>query len=199
MAGLVLVVLLVLLWPRNRHRSAHAHSMPEATAAYVLLEGSALPVNPLGPPWPGSGGSTLPERLDVATRRLPAPEYTGLVDPDPWQPARLEAPSNAVPDLADRAVASVLTGLPPATNSLTVILTPGLQRSGFHFAVPPAVASSLSAVARFHVELGGHGEVIHLLSEPCDNPASARLLESALNCGRGTNAGSGQVQVTWGK
>ena len=196
-----LTVLLVLLWPRNPRHAAQAHSMPEATAAYVLLEGSylALPGNPLGNPWPGPGGSALPERDDMAALRLPLPEYTGLTGVAPWTPTRLELPSNILPDLAVRSVASVLTGLPPATNGLAITLSPGLQRAGFHFEIPPSVATNLPAVARFHVELDDKGEVIHLLTEPGDDPARARILETALNRGHGARAGSGEVLVSWGK
>lgn len=195
-----MMVVLVLLWPRNhRHRAAQPHSIPEATASYVLLEGSyLLPAG--GPWWPGSGGPALPpERDDTPARRLPLPEYTGLGVMSPWTPAQLGMPSNFVPNLAARPVAAVLTGLSPTANGLTLSLSAGLQRSGFHFDVPPGVVTSMTAVARFHVELDDKGEVIHLLAEPCDNPASLRLLETALGRGHGMRAGRGEVQVAWGR
>ena len=197
---LALMLVLVLLWPHKWRHVAHPNSMPEATASYVLVEGSyaALPGNPLGDPWPGPRGSTLPEREDVVVRRLPAPEYTGLGVSAPWLPLPRRAQSNALPNLADRPVAEVLTGLPSATNRLVTTLSPGLQRSGFHFEVPPEVMTGM-LVARFHVELDEQGEVVHVLSEQNDNPTSLRLLESALGRGRGTRAGSGEVVVSWGR
>jgi hypothetical protein len=197
LAVLAITLVLVLLWPHHLRRAAHAHGMPEATASYVLLEGSyAAP--PGNPPWPGPGRAILPEREDVTTRRLPSPEYTGLGVMRPWLPVQ-RGVSNTMPNLAARPVADVLTGLPPATNGLSMTLSPGLQRSGFHFEVPPDVATSMPTVARFHIELDDQGDVIHLLADPSDNPASVRLLETAINRGHGTRAGSGEVVVSWGK
>ncbi|MEI8242999.1 MAG: hypothetical protein WCI17_07000 [bacterium] len=198
---LAMALVLVLLWPHNRRRGAHARSMPEAAASYVLLEGSylVLPGNPLGNPWPGPGGGSLPEREDVTTRRLPAAEYTGLGIMSPWAPVPPGVPSNTLPNLAVRPVANVLTGLPPETIGITVACSAGLQRSGFRFEVPPGVETGLPAVVRFQVELDDKGDVIHLLADPGDNPASARILETAVSRGHGTRAGRGEVQVSWGK
>ena len=197
---LTLTLVLVLLWPHKR-RHAAGPGMPEATASYVLLEGSyqALPGTPLGNPWPGPRGSTLPEREEVPVRRLPRPEYTGLGEVSPWAPLPRSAPSNALPDLAVRPVAEVLTGQPPATNRWAIILSPGLQRSGFHFDISAGVPTGLTTVAHFHLELNDQGEVIHLLSEPADNPAATRLLESAINRGHGERGGRGELTVSWGR
>jgi len=196
---LALTLLLVLLWPHKRRHAAGANSMPEAAASYVLLEGSylALPGNPLlGNSWLGPRSSTLPEHEEAVVRRLPLPEYTGLGAVDPWAPMPRRTPSNAIPDLATRPVAAVLTGLPPGSNSLAMTLSPGLQRCGFHFEVSPGLTTGLPAVARFYVELDNHGDVIHLLAESAENPASHRLLETAISRGHGTRAGSGEVTVS---
>ena len=198
--ALALTLALVALWPHNR-RHAVARNMPEASASYVLLEGSysALPGNPLGNPWPGPGGSTLPEHEDAAVRHLPSPEYTGLAIMRPWTPAQPGFPSNTPPNLADRPVTAALTGLAPAATGLTLTFSPALQRCGFHFELPPGMTTNAPTDARFHVELDDQGDVIHLLAEPGDNPAGARLLESAISRGHGTRAGSGQVTVSWGR
>ena len=198
---LALTLVLVLLWPHKWRHATSSQSMPEATASYVLLDGSyaALPGNPLGNPWPGPRGSTLPEREDVIVRRLPSPEYTSSGTRNPWAPMPRSASSPVLPDLAIRSVAAVLTGLPPATNCLSITRAPGLQRSDFLFEIPPGVTTGMPTVARFYVELDDTGAVIHLLAESNDNPAGLRLLEGALNRGHGTRAGSGEVTVSWGK
>jgi len=202
-AVLAITIVLVLMWPHKpRHVAAHVQSMPEATASYVLLEESysALPGNPLGNPWPGPGGSMLPEREEApGMHRLPSPEYTSIGILSPWTPTRLASPAIAAPNLAARPVTEVLTGFAPVPAGPTMILSPGLQRSGFQFEMPPDVTTGMPTVARFHVELDDKGDVIHLLAEPADNPASARLLETAISRGHGTRAGSGQVVVSWGK
>jgi hypothetical protein len=199
-AALALTLVLVLCWPRKQRHALQAHTMPEATASYVLLENSYSVDLPFrNPPWPGPGGSRLPDREEAPIRRLPSPEYTGWGVISPWTPLQRSVPSNALPNLADRPVADVLTGLAPATSDLTVTLSPGLQRCGFHFEIPPGMASNLPTDASFYVELDNQGDVVHLLAEPGDNPAGARLLETAVSRGHGTRAGSGQVQVSWGK
>ena len=198
---LSLTLVLVLLWPHRWRHATGPQSMPEASASYVLLEGSAvaLPGNPLGNPWPGARGSSLPDHEDVVTRRLPSPEYTGLGDSSPWLPLPHGVSSNVLPNLADWPVADLLTGPASVTNSLTTTLSPGLQRSRFQFEVPPDVTTGMPMVARFHVELDDHGDVIHLLAESVENPAGLRLLESAISRGHGTRAASGEVTVSWGR
>jgi len=192
--------MLVLCWPHKQRPALQAHNMPEATASYVLLAGSYAADGPFrNPPWPGPGGPRLPDREEAPIRRLPAPEYTGWGVLRPWAPMQRSAPSNAVPNLADRPVADVLTGLAPTTTGLTMTLSPGLQRCGFHVEFPPDVGTNLPAEASFYVELDDKGDVIHLLADPGDNPAGTRLLETAVSRGHGTRAGSGQVMVSWGR
>lgn len=200
--ALALTLVLVLCWPHKQRPALQSRNMPEATASYVLLEGSyaALPDNPLHNPWPGPGGAILPDREDAPARRLPAPEYTGWGVISPWAPLPRSARSNTVPNLADRPVANVLTGRAPATSSgFTETLSPGLLRCGFQFEIPPGVATNLPADASFYVELDDQGNVVHLLAEPGENPAGTRLLETAISRGHGTRAGRGQVLVSWGK
>ena len=199
---MLLTLTLVLLWPHKRRRAVQSQSLPEATASYVLLEGSylALPGSPLGNPWPGPRSSTLPDREEVVVRRLPAPEYAGAHPVMPWAPLPYRAPSNALPNLADRPVAEVLTGLPPlATNRVELTLSPGLQRSSFRFELPPSASTSLAGVARFAVELDARGNVIHLLTEPGNSSVQMRSLETAISRGHGTGAARGELTVTWGQ
>jgi hypothetical protein len=200
-AVLVLTLLLLVLWPHEWRSVPKRASLPEATASYVLLDGSAPGVsgNPLGNPWPGPRTTALPERDPVVVRTLPSPEYTGARAVSPWSLAPLRAPAPVVANLALRPVAAVLTGVALATNALAVTLSPTLQRSGFRFDLPPGLATTLPAVVRFYVELDDKGVVLHLLAEPSDNPVSSRLLETAIGRGRGTNAGCGQVEVSWGR
>ncbi|MEI6211465.1 MAG: hypothetical protein WCR06_07545 [bacterium] len=200
-AVLSITLALVLLWPQTRRHAMQNKSMPEASASYVLLEGSyvALPGNPLENPWPSTGSSAMPEREELVARRLPVAEYTGLGSMLPWMPAPVGAMSNLLPNLAARPVAEVLTGLPPATNSFSLTISAELQRSGFHFEVPPDVTTGMAMVARFYVELDDRGNVFHLLAEPGDNPAGVRQLETAISRGRGTRAGRGQVLVACGR
>ena len=176
--------------------------MPEATASYVVLGGRsyrALSDNAPGVSWLSSRGSASAEREDVPARSLPPPEYMGLREVAVWVPAQVGAVSNALPNLAARPVTAVLKDLPSATNGVTVSLSPGLQRSDFHFSVPPGIATNTPAEARFHVEIDAQGNVIYLLAEPSDNPAVQRLLETAIDGGHGIGAGRGQVLVSWGK
>jgi hypothetical protein len=201
MAVLVLTLLLLMLWPHDWRRVPKRATLPEATASYVLLDGSTPGVsgNPLGNPWPGPRGTALPERDPVVVRTLPSPEYTGARAMAPWVPAAVRMPSNAMPNLALRPVAEVLTGVARVTNCLAVTLSPQLQRSAFQFELPPGVATTLPAVVRFYLELDDKGAVQHLLAEPSDNPASSRLLETSLGRGHGTNAARGYLEVSWGR
>ncbi len=195
-------LLLILCWPGHRHAETRLNNLPEATASYVLLEGSysALPGNPLGNPWPGPGSSSLPERDDtIPARHLPSPKYSGLISLLPWTPAQPAFPSNAPPNLAHRPVTDALTELAPAGGGMSLSLASGLQRAGFHFDLPADLPTNHPVDARFYVELDNSGSVVHLLAEPSDNPVAARLLESAISKGRGARAGGGQVQVSWGK
>ena len=199
---LALTLVLVLCWPHKQRHASQAHGMPEAMASYVLLEGSyaAFSDGPFRiPPWPGPGGSRLPDREETPIRRLPSPEYTGWGVIRPWTPLQRNALSNALPNLADRPVADVLTGLAPAATNLAMTLSPGLQRCGFHVEFPPGVATNLPVDATFYVELDDKGDVIHLLAEPGDNPAGTRLLETAISRGHGACAGRGEVTVRWGR
>jgi hypothetical protein len=190
-----MTLLLLLVWPRRLHHRAPNGNLPEPSAAYVLLEGYRSVPGPIppGPPVDILG-------RDFTARRLPAAEYTGVGDLEPWMPALLALPPSAPPSLAARPVADVLSGAPlAATNTLAATLSAGLERCAFRFEIPAGVATGMPAVARFQVELDDHGEVVHLLADPCDNPAAARLLEAAVSRGRGTGPGRGQVTVAWGK
>jgi hypothetical protein len=198
-AVLVLTLLLLVLWPHEWRTVPRRVSLPEATASYVLLDGSvpAVSANPLGNPWPGPRATALPERDPVVVRPLPAPAYTGTREVAPWSPVPLRPPSNAMPDLAARPVADLLTGAMRVTNRLAVTLSPGLQRRGFRFDLPPGIETGTPAVVRFFVELDDKGAVSHLLAEPGDNPASRRLLETAVGRGLGSGAGQGQIEISW--
>lgn len=199
-AVLVLTLLLLVLWPHEWRSVPRRASLPEATASYVLLDGSAPAVsaNPLGNPWPGPRATALPERDPVVLRPLPAPTYLGAREVAPWSPVALRTPSNALPDLSARPVAELLTGVAPVTNRLAVILSAGLQRSGFRFELPPGIETGTPAVVRFFVELDDKGAVSHLLAEPGVNPPSRRLLETAVGRGLGNAIGQGQVEISWG-
>ena len=199
---LMLTLVLVLFWPHKRRHAAQVLSLPEATASYVLLDGSyqALPGSPLGNPWFGPRSSTLPEREEIVVRRLPAPEYAGARPVTPWAPLPYRAPSNTLPNLADRPVADLLTGsLLQTTNRVALTLSPELQRSSFRFELPLNATTGLAAVARFSVELDAQGNVIHLLAEPGNSTALMRPLETAISRGHGTGAARGEVTVSWGR
>ena len=200
-----LTLILVLLWPRG-HRRPAARGMPEPGAAYVLVEGPMSGVLDLEKSFMHSsqeisgGSALLDDPESTSPRHLPAVEYVGAGLVGLWTPALPAASSNTVPDLAARPIAAPLpTGQRPLTNGVEVILSPGLQRCGFHFEVPPAAVTGAAAVARFHVETDAAGRVVHLLSEPCENPSSARLIEAAVNTGCAVRAGFGDVRVSWGK
>ena len=200
-----LTLLLVLLWPRG-HRHAAARSMPEPGAAYVTVEGALSGIfDPEGiarhsPQVLNGRSALLDDPESAAPRRLPAPEYLGLGPVANWAPAGLVAGSNALPDLASRPFAAPsCAGLRPPTNGLQVVLSAGLQRCGFAFEVPPEAVTGAAAVVRLHIETDASGRVAHLLAEPSDNPAGARLIEAAANTGRAARAGIGDVQVSWGR
>jgi hypothetical protein len=104
------------------------------------------------------------------------------------------------PSLAARPVADVLSGLPPtSTGGVSIALAPELQKCGFSFELPDSMATNAPASAIFHVEVDEAGRVIYLLAEPSENPVAARLLENAINLGRATRAGRGDIQVSWGR
>jgi len=199
----ILMIFLVLLWPRAHRRPGGTHGMPEPGCAYVLFEG-------------GMSGASNPERMfrssrsqaglslsenfdNTAVRQLPSITYGYVGLTGSWSAVRLAAASNATPDLARKP-----TGMPvqtdpcPSSPGMQVILSPALQHCGFHFTVPDEAVTGKAAVARFHVETDSSGRVIHLLAEPCDNPTGARLIETAINAGSASCAGFGNVQVSWG-
>lgn len=176
--------------------------MPEPGAAYVQVDGAAdLEGSFRHAPQENNGRSALLDDPESAVpRRLPDVAYIGVGAVGPWAPVPPAASANAVPDLAARSTAAPpMAGLQPRTNGIVVVFSPGLQRCGFHFDVPSAAVTGAAAVARFHVETDAAGRVMHLLSEPSENPAGARLIESAINTGRAACAGLGDVQVSWGR
>ena len=199
----ILVLLLVLCWPRTPPRERRAASLPEPAAAYVLLPQEGQQSYFLSPErmvWPSGQGlgrnqGALDDLDRAAPRHLPDPAYA---QPDMfavWLPVALGV-SNAPPELVGLPEAPPL---PTATNGLAVILSPGLRRCGFRFEPPAAVWSNPPATARFHVELDDAGLVTHVLAEPLEQRVALRLLEAALFAGRGASAGRGEVQVSWGR
>ena len=197
---LALTVILLLLWPRGRHRSAISRGMPEASAAYVLLTGPrGLMPDPSALDGAWRHAVPLDETEGVAPRRLPAPVYLDTDILGGWLPPALGAPSGNLPDLASWPVSSLLTASLPITNGIAIVLSPSLQQSGFQFEVPSGVVTGLSASVCFHVEVDESGRVIHLLSEPSENPAGARRIEAAIFKGHAARACRGRVQVSWGR
>jgi hypothetical protein len=197
---LALTVILLLLWPRGSHRSAQLRSMPEATAAYVRISGprGMLPdPSTLDGTW--RHAVPLDESEGMAPRRLPTPVYLETDTLGLWGPVALDPQTVRLPDLAAWPVSPLLDASAPVTNGIAVTLSPALLQIGFHFDVPTGVTTGQSASVRFHVEVDGAGRVIHLLSESSENPSGARQIESALFLGRASRAGSGQVQVSWGR
>ena len=204
-AALVLATaLLVLCWPHARPASV-SPSLPEPSAAYVLFEGGAQWVSPDSMLDPAKhvfdrATTVMEDAAPVAPRNLPAPEYTPFSRVEPWQPDLSMTVPAFTPNLAARPVADVLSGLQSfCTGGVSVALSPGLQNCGFSFELPDSVATNAPASATFHVETDDAGRVIYLLAEPSDNPDAARLLENAINIGRASRAGRGDIQVSWGR
>lgn len=197
---LALTVILLLFWPRGPHRSTQLRSMPEASAAYVRISGprGMLPdPSTLDSAW--RHAAPLDESEGIAPRRLPMPVYLETDTLGRWSPVALDPQPVRLPDLAAWPVSPLLKASAPVTNGIAVALSPALLQIGFHFDVPTGVITGQSASVRFHVEVDSAGRVVHLLSEPSENPSGARQIESALFLGRASRAGSGQVQVSWGR
>ncbi len=179
--------------------------MPEPAAAYVLLDGAkSYGLSPVEFGVTSHGFEKPIVRLEdldrTPQRQLPPPVYSDDTRIRAWEPTAQGQGSNVAPDLADWPVASSLVlGLPTATNSVVVSLSPGLQHCAFAFDVPFQVSTTAPATVSFHVEVDDAGRVVHLLSEPSENPRSARLVEAAINMGHGAHAGRGEVQVSWGR
>ena len=196
----VLTLLLVLLWPHRPRRHAAA-GLPEPGAAFVVA--ARMPY--IGPIMPGVHGfgptrSSLDETTSEAPHPLPAPEYRGIRPLATWMPAAVVAPSDRPPDLARRPVGPLLPeSFPAPTGGCEIALSAGLQNAGFAFGVPVAAVTGAAVVARFHVEVGDDGRVLHLLAESSDNPAASRLLESAVSTGRASRACFGEIQVSCGR
>lgn len=199
-------VAMLLCWPHGQRRFAGSRTMPEPSAAYVLLDGAkSYPFRPDKTfPLPGQSVASHFERLAdlerTPRRALPAPVYSAAAGRSAWQPTELGLGSNPPPDLAAWPVsASLDSGLPPATNGIAVSLSPGLQRCGFTFSVPFQMATTTPATVSFHVEVDAAGRVTQLLAGPTENPKASRLVEDALNMGHAAQAGRGEVQVSWGR
>lgn len=193
---------LLLLWPHPKHHPLR--SMPEASAAYVMMTGVVsyvLSPEAITRSWDLSSehGSRLSDFETMAPRLLPPARYAPMAA-DVWGPARLDSLSNAVPDLAalTPVVPAPVWGPAPA-NRWTVVLSANLRDAGFRLAMPAAASTNEPGTARFYVDLDEQGSVAHVLAEPSEHWSGTRAVEAAIFTSRADRAASGTVEVSWGK
>jgi hypothetical protein len=201
--------IMTLLWGvagshASRRRLQPAPRLPEPGAAYVLVGTDAqalylkadIIARPAGLGFGRKGIDGLEARA-AAPERILTP-LTLLPDsaPDPWRPVKLDVPTR-LPDFPERAVtASIGSARPPAPNTLSLRMSPALQRAGFTSAVTRASLPATAGRMRVWVELDPTGQVVHALADTPQGDLPQEALRAMRSDG-GTNAATGWLDLAW--
>jgi hypothetical protein len=187
-----------------RRRAPPAPHLSEPRAAYVLVGSDAqalylkadIIARPAGLGFGRKGGDGLDAREAAPERILTPLTLLPGSDPEPWRPVKLDVPTR-LPDFPERVIPAPFgSAPPPASNSLSLHVSPTLQRAGFTTAVTRAQFPVTAGRMRVWVELDQAGQIVHALADTSNGDLPQEALH-AMRADGGTNAASGWLDIAW--